>query len=212
MTAKNSPTQTTAEISQHLQELKACTACPNMIGPVITPRPIASKVYLVGQAPGPREGEFDRPFAWTAGKRMFSWFETIGLNEEQFRSRAYLSAVCRCFPGKTKQGGDRVPSPDEIKNCSSWMQRELELLKPELVLPVGRLAIEQFLPGKAPLTDIIGRKFRSQAFGHEFDLIAIPHPSGASTWFQREPGKTLTIQALKMLADHPAWQNMVAMK
>lgn len=196
-------------ITQHLCELKACTSCPSMIGPVVTPRPVASKVYLVGQAPGPREGEFGRPFAWTAGKRMFGWFETIGLNEEQFRSRAYLSAVCRCFPGKTKQGGDRVPAPDEIKQCSKWMSREIELLKPELIVAVGRLAIEQFLPGKAPLTDIIGKQFRVSAFDHKFDLIAIPHPSGASTWFQREPGKTLLLQALAKLSEHQAWKNMV---
>ncbi len=166
--------QLKSEIEKHLSELKACNRCPLMVGPVVTPRPVVSKVYLVGQAPGPREGEMGRPFAWTAGRRMFSWFETIGLNEEQFRSRAYLSAVCRCFPGKAKGGGDRVPAPEEIKQCSAWMQRELDLLEPQLVIPVGRLAIEQFIPGKAPLADLIGQQFRGSAFGHSFDLIPLP--------------------------------------
>jgi len=196
---------TTADIEKHLRELKACAMCPNMIGPVIVHRPVISKVYLVGQAPGPREGDLGRPFAWTAGKRMFGWFEQLGLNEEEFRSRAFISAVCRCFPGKAKQGGDRVPAPDEIERCSKWMRREIEMLEPELVIPVGRLAIEQMLQRKAPLTEVIGNQFRTTAFGKTFDLIPLPHPSGASTWFHQHPGKELLAEALQLIGRHPAW-------
>lgn len=192
-------------IEEHLRALRACARCENMVGPVVTPRPVVAKVYLVGQAPGPREGMLGRPFAWTAGKRLFSWFETLGVDEETFRSRAYLAAVCRCFPGKTRDGGDRVPSPAEIEACSSWMQRELDLLRPELVVPVGRLAIERFL-GPAPLAEVVGRAHRVRAFEHEFDCIPLPHPSGASTWFRREPGKSLTEKALRLLGRHPAWK------
>jgi uracil-DNA glycosylase len=195
-----------SDIEQHLCELKACVRCPKMIGPVVTPRPVLSKVYLVGQAPGPREGELGRPFAWTAGKRMFNWFEKIGLNEEQFRSRTYMSAVCRCFPGKAKGGGDRVPYPDEIEKCSRWMQAEIDMLKPDLIIPVGRLAIEQFIPGKALLADVIGQQFRTTAFGHACDLIALPHPSGASTWIHRDPGKMLLTESLELIRVHKAWQ------
>jgi uracil-DNA glycosylase len=201
-------TQLQQTLEDHLEQLKRCTACPNMIGPVITPSPVVSKVYLCGQAPGPREGSFGRPFAWTAGKTLFKWFETIGINEEQFRSLAYIGAVCRCFPGKTKQGGDRVPSAQEVSTCSSWMNREFRLMQPQLVIPVGRLAIEQFLP-IAPLNDIIGRKFEVEAFDQKCDVIPLPHPSGASTWFKREPGITLLSQALVMLGNHPAWQQLV---
>lgn len=176
-----------------------------MVGPVVVPRPVASKVYLIGQAPGPHEGKLGRPFAWTAGKTLFRWFESIGVDEERFRSRAYLAAVCRCFPGKAKSGGDRVPSPDEIEACSAWMRREVELLEPELVIPVGRLAIETVL-GKAPLADVIGRKHRVALFGRDRDAIPLPHPSGASTWFKTEPGKTLLARALGLLGRHPAFR------
>jgi uracil-DNA glycosylase len=181
-----------------------------MIGPVITPRPVATKVYLVGQAPGPREGAFGRPFAWTAGKQLFRWFEGEGVSEEMFRSRGYIAAVCRCFPGKTAQGGDRVPSPAEVENCSGWMRRELELLHPELVIPVGRLAIETLLPGFGALTDVIGKKLRREIFGHGCDVIPLPHPSGASTWFKMEPGRGLTEKALRLLGRHPAWARLKA--
>jgi uracil-DNA glycosylase len=192
-------------LTSHLEALKACRLCPDMIGPVVTPRPVASKVYLVGQAPGPREGALGRPFAWTAGKTLFRWLESLGVDEERFRSRAYLAAVCRCFPGKAKSGGDRVPSPVEIEACSGWMRREVELLEPELLIPVGRLAIERFL-GKAPLAEVIGRAHRVTAFGHEMDAIPLPHPSGASTWFKTEPGKTLLARALRLLGRHPAFR------
>jgi uracil-DNA glycosylase len=77
---------------------------------------VLSNVMLIGQAPGPREPVLQRPFAHTAGKTMFRWFEQFcGLNEAAVRSTVYFAAVCRCFPGKTSAGGDRVPAPDEIR-------------------------------------------------------------------------------------------------
>ncbi|HEY9714611.1 MAG TPA: uracil-DNA glycosylase family protein, partial [Chroococcales cyanobacterium] len=124
--------------------------------------------------------------------------------EENFRKRAYIAAVCRCFPGKTKQGGDRVPSDMEIMECSGWMKAEIELMSPRLIIPVGRLAIEQFLD-KAPLTALIGKRFKKKVYGCQCDVIPLPHPSGASTWFKREPGSQLLKEALELLNRHPAW-------
>jgi uracil-DNA glycosylase len=181
-----------------------------MIGPVITPRPIPAKVYLVGQAPGPREGLLGRPFAWTAGKQLFRWLEGLGVDEETFRSRAYIAAICRCFPGKTSQGGDRVPSPAEVASCAGWMRRELDLLRPELVIPVGRLAIDTLLPGSGALADVVGKKLRRELLGHRCDVIPLPHPSGASTWFKLEPGLTLTARALRLLGRHPAFRALAS--
>lgn len=197
-------------LERHLAEVRACTTCPGMVGPVITPRPVASRVYLVGQAPGPREGDLGRPFAWTAGRQLFKWFEGLGVDEERFRSRAYIAAVCRCFPGKTAQGGDRVPSPAEVEACSRWMRREIELLRPELVIPVGKLAIASILPETEALAEVVGKRFRVSVFGHEADAIPLPHPSGASTWFKMEPGATLLGKALRRIGRHPAWKALRA--
>jgi len=180
-----------------------------MVGPVVTHRPVLSKVYLIGQAPGPHEGDLGRPFAWTAGKTLFRWFERIGLNEEQFRELTYIASMCRCFPGKAKGGGDRVPSADEIINCSGWMAEEFSILQPSLVIPVGKLAIEQTL-GKSQLVEVIGKSFDKTLFGVDCQLVPLPHPSGASTWFKREPGITLLQKALEELARHPAWQELAA--
>ncbi len=198
---------THSAIEAHVEELKSCSKCPLMVGPVVTGRPELSKVYLIGQAPGPREGDFGRPFAWTAGKMLFRWFESLGINEEQFRSLCYMAAVCRCFPGKTKQGGDRVPTPGEVAECSFWMKREIAILKPQLIIPVGRLAIEQVLD-PAPLVDSVGKKFTKDFFGQRCDVIPLPHPSGASTWFKKEPGKSLLSDALSLIDAHPIWQEI----
>ncbi|MBM3838382.1 MAG: uracil-DNA glycosylase [Verrucomicrobia bacterium] len=176
--------------------------------PVVTCGPVLSKVLLVGQAPGDKEPVLGRPFAWTAGRTLFRWFEeTVGMTEAQFRTSIYMAAVCRCFPGKKPTGGDRVPSGEEVRNCSSWLKNEVEILKPALVIPVGKLAIEQFLPhGK--LDEVIGRKFSVRHFKRTFDLVPLPHPSGASPWHRIEPGKSLLRQALALIAEQTAFREI----
>ena len=195
---------TAAAIENHLAALRACHRCPRMHKPVVVGRPVAGRVLLVGQAPGDKEPKLGRPFAWTAGKTLFKWFHAaLGWTEDDVRDRIYFAAVCRCFPGKRPEGGDRVPAPDEIANCSTWLEREFALLRPELVLPVGKLAIGHFLGGR-PLVGTIGRKFRLDYRGHAADCIPLPHPSGASPWHRMEPGKTLLARALALVRQHPA--------
>ncbi len=195
---------TSPALEKHFAALRACTRCPRMIGPVVHGRPVMSKVLLVGQAPGDKEPKMGRPFAWTAGKTLFKWFDAaLGWSEDEVRDRIYFAAVCRCFPGKRLEGGDRVPAPEEIAQCSEWLEREFKLLKPELVLPVGKLAIGQFL-GERPLIETIGKKFSIVYRGHATECIPLPHPSGASPWHRMEPGKTLLNKALAMIAKHPA--------
>lgn len=197
-------TQELSRIESHLAALSACRSCPSMHKPVVTGRPIDSRILLVGQAPGDREPLLGRPFAWTAGKTLFRWLESaLGWNEESVRSRIYIAAVCRCFPGKNPKGGDRVPDPDEIAACLLWLQREFEILKPRLVLPVGKLAISQFVKCNA-LSEVIGQQWVIDYHGHTADMIPLPHPSGASTWHHQEPGKTLLQKSLRLIADHPA--------
>ncbi|HHB11987.1 MAG TPA: uracil-DNA glycosylase [Chromatiales bacterium] len=198
-------TEVQAALRDHQSRLRACRRCPQMIGPPVTGLPVVSPVMLVGQAPGPKEIEQRRPFAWTAGKTLFGWFSRIGLDEQAFRRRVYMAAVCRCFPGKRPTGGDRVPSPQEVANCAPWLNAELDLLHPRLILPTGRLAIGRFLE-PAPLTQQVGRVFRIHLRGFETDVVPLPHPSGASPWHRTEPGKTLLERALATIARHEAWR------
>lgn len=195
-------------VIKHQAKLKRCRRCPAMFRPVVVGNPVVSQVMLVGQAPGHKEIEVHKPFAWTAGKTLFKWFASIGLDEEQFRERVYMAAVCRCFPGKNPKGGDRVPDTREIENCSSWLNIELQLLKPKLILPVGKLAIAQFMPVNK-LDAIIGKKHALQLTGFKTDVIPLPHPSGASTWHRMEPGKSLLKVALGHVKKHPAWLELI---
>lgn len=191
-------------LERHVAQLRTCRRCPLIHPPPVSGGAILSKIILVGQAPGVREPVAGKPFAWTAGKTLFRWFEeTSGLTEEMLRAKIYFAAVCRCFPGKVPGGGDRVPNPQEIENCASWLDREIEILRPRLVIPVGKLAIAQFTPvGK--LDTMIGKSFRVRRAGQLFDLIPLPHPSGASPWHRIPPGRDLLAKAMQLIARHPA--------
>jgi len=187
------------------RELDACRACSTVVGPVVHGPVLLSQVLLVGQAPGPHEGKLGKPFAWTAGKTLFRWFEeSVGVSEEAFRSRIYMAAVLRCFPGKAKGGGDRRPSPDETANCGRFLAREAAILEPRLVLPVGTMAIEQVTGHKGRLVDVIGRQTQTSYHGQQVDVICLPHPSGVSTWHRVSPGKEMLREALALIANHEA--------
>jgi uracil-DNA glycosylase len=191
-----------AWLEEHVAQLRNCRRCPLMHPPPVSGGAIVSRILLIGQAPGVREPVAGKPFAWTAGKTLFRWFEeTTGLTESEVREKIYFAAVCRCFPGKAPGGSDRVPNPEEIANCSSWLHRELEILRPRLVIPVGKLAIAQFMPIEK-LDAVIGRSFRVQQGGRIFDLIPLPHPSGASPWHRIPPGRELLQQALQLIVRH----------
>ncbi|MFN2475768.1 MAG: uracil-DNA glycosylase family protein [Chthoniobacterales bacterium] len=179
-----------------------------MLPPPVSGGAVVSKVILVGQAPGVKEPVLARPFAWTAGKTLFGWFNQFcGMDEGEVRARIYFAAVCRCFPGKNTSGGDRVPAPDEIRNCATWMNDEFDLLRPRLVIPVGKLAISQFIIVNK-LDEVIGGTFRQRRNGRAFDLIPLPHPSGASPWHRISPGKQLLEKAMRIVAAHPAFESL----
>jgi uracil-DNA glycosylase len=177
---------------------------PRGFGPPVHGPAVASRIFLLGQAPGPHEARLGRPFAWTAGKTLFRWLaRATGADEETVRARVYISAVVRCFPGKTSGGGDRVPSADECAWWRGFVEREVGILRPRLVVPVGRLAIQEVLGHTEPIAAVVGRALRTQFHGVDVDVIPLPHPSGASTWFKMEPGRTLLEHALDLVAAHP---------
>ena len=191
----------------HREEVLACRRCASVVGPSVIGPPNASAIYAIGQAPGPREASLGRPFAHTAGKALFGWLARIGVDEATYRERVYIAAVARCFPGRGNGKGDRLPSPDEIEACRPFIAREVELLRPALVIPIGRLAIAEVLGDKRfQLTDVVGRMHRARLHGIDADVIPLPHPSGLSAWPKIEPGKTLLARALALLAEHPTWR------
>jgi uracil-DNA glycosylase len=196
-------------LDRHLAQVRGCRICPTVEPPPVAARPeVWPRVMLVGQAPGPKEVVLQRPFAYTAGSRLFAWFNRLGVPEEEFRRRVWMCAVIRCFPGRAPQGGDRVPNPLEIANCAPYLEEELQLIRPATVLAVGQLAIKKFLPENVPLQERVGQAFRATHEALEFDVIPLPHPSGRSTWLVKPENQERLDRALELLRGSAGWRAM----
>jgi uracil-DNA glycosylase len=190
------------QLGAHRKAMQQCRRCehPKDVQPIIS---IARspRVMLVGQAPGRTEAGGGRPFAGRAGRTLFGWLASVGIDESTFRDRVYISAVTRCYPGPSASGrGDRVPGSAERENCSGWLSAELRLIRPVLIIPVGRLAIDVFL-GRQPLEDVIGREHPvTDATGRMAVAVPLPHPSGASSWIHTLNHGQLLDGALDLIA------------
>jgi uracil-DNA glycosylase len=157
---------------------------------------------LVGQAPGKVESAGGQPFSGRAGQTLFRWLASIGLDETTARDQIYISAITRCFPGAHPSGrGDRVPSPAERNHCSSWLDDELRIIRPVVLIPVGRLAIDRFL-GSLPLEEAVGGAHQVEHAGGASIVIPLPHPSGASSWIHGPGHRELLERSLELLREH----------
>lgn len=188
------------------ERLRKCRKCPDVCGPPVHGPSMSTEILIIGQAPGVHEGRIGKPFAHTAGKTLFKWFnQATGADEETIRDMIYFSAVTRCFPGKSETGsGDRPPSPKEIENCREHLIGEVQALKPKLIFAIGRYAIGEVLKNQGftkstTLNDVVGKKFFVNFHGVKATVIPLPHPSGVSRWPLVEPGKTKLAKALKLI-------------
>lgn len=190
------------DLELHLERLAECRRCghPEPIVPIIS-RARRPRAMLVGQAPGKVEISSRKPFAGRAGKTLFRWLEEAGLSEEEARERIYISAMTRCFPGAHPSGrGDRVPTRAELEMCGSWLDDELKVIRPNLIIPVGKLAVGRFLGGDEPLSDVVGLEHVVEHAGGESTVIPLPHPSGASSWIHAPGHRDLVKQALRLIS------------
>jgi uracil-DNA glycosylase len=183
--------------------LRGCRLCLDA-GYDIFPRAIFSggmgaRLMVIGQAPGITEKEAGRPFNAGSGTRLFQWLAAAGIEEGWFRHTQYMTSVTKCYPGRSKSGsGDRVPTRREQRLCRPYLDAEISQVNPDLILPVGRLAINLFYPARLALEQVIGTQ--KQVDGRW--VIPLPHPSGASRWHQSEHNRRLVRQALALLKDH----------
>jgi uracil-DNA glycosylase len=130
---------------------------------------------MYGQAPGIVEGEERLPWRGRAGQTLRRW---LAMDEATFYGTFYCASVTRCYPGRAPSGrGDRTPTPREQDLCQFWRDWELELLRPQLIVPVGGLAIRRLL-GRGDMTACIGAVFELDGV----PVVPLPHPSGASSW------------------------------
>lgn len=186
-----------------LEQLAARVSSCRLCGRAVTPPPIlwarpGQQNLLVGQAPGVLEVEIGLPFAGTAGRTLRRWLAPLGVTDHaSFLDLFAVAAVAKCYPGRIPGGrGDRVPSRGERANCLPWTNAALRLLDPRLVVPVGRLAIDDWL-GRAALSDVIGERF-------EVDgriVVPLPHPSGASSWTNLPAHRELIARAVELIRE-----------
>jgi uracil-DNA glycosylase len=123
---------------------------------------------------------------------LMRWFEQAGVS----RDAVYLSALCRCFPGKAKGSRDLAPSRAMIQNCRPHLLGEFDLLRPQVVVPVGGLAIKELL-GMKRLSEAVGETFVRDGIVY----VPLPHPSGASTWLNDAKNKERLTRALAALGE-----------
>lgn len=189
-----------AELHARMANCRLCLEA----GYDIFPRAIHSggaiaRIMLIGQAPGITEKEAGRPFNAGSGVRLFKWLAGAGIQEGWFRATQYMTAVTKCYPGRASNGsGDRVPSQAEQTLCRPFLDEEIRLVNPDLILPVGRLAINLYFPNSLPLTKIIG----TQREIHGRWVVPLPHPSGASRWHQIESNRALIGDAVELVQGH----------
>jgi len=184
-------------------EMRACRACLQggyfVQPPAVTMGKLSARIMTIGQAPGVTEVEAKRPFNAGSGKRLFQWLGQAGIDEAWFRRTQYMTAVTKCFPGKSKaSGGDRVPSRTEQELCRPFLDSEMELVNPKLVIPIGRLAILRFFSPSLALEELIGTE---ELIDGRW-VVPLPHPSGASRWHQIPENRRRIDRAVERIAAH----------
>jgi uracil-DNA glycosylase family 4 len=190
VTVRKSTYRSLASLQRDNAVCRACVEAgyPLESWPVRAPR-ASQRAYLVGQAPGIVEGEERLPWRGRAGATLRRWLE---LEDDELYERFYCASVTRCYPGRPASGrGDRTPTSREQELCRFWRDWELELLRPELIVTVGGLALRQLL-GITTLTGTIGKSYeRGGAI-----VIPLPHPSGASGWLNDRANRARLGKAL----------------
>ena len=181
-------------------EMRACRRCLeagfSIVPGAVFSGPATARVMVVGQAPGVTEVEAGRPFNASSGRRLFQWLAEAGWEETEFRATQYMTAITKCFPGKAAGGkGDRAPSRAEQELCALFLERELELVQVEIVVPVGGLAVRRFF-GKTKLADAVGTAMEDDEGRW---VVPLPHPSGASLWLNRPENQALVSRAIEHL-------------
>ena len=125
-------------------------------------------LMFVGEGPGEQEDLKGEPFVGRAGKLLTQLIEGIGLT----RADVYIANVVKCRPP-----GNRDPQPDEIEACAPWLDRQLELIQPAVIVTLGNFATKLLLQTRDGITKIRGKEFTFTRAGQHAVLIPTLHPS-----------------------------------
>jgi uracil-DNA glycosylase len=196
------------ELKRLERSVRGCTRCADaghlpVAHPVIW-GPVAGRNMVIGQAPAQGAHLSPGPWQGVTGKLMRTWFARAGFDPERFYQDWYFTSITKCFPGKAVSGnGDRAPSGRERVLCRPYLDTELALVRPPLILTMGRLAAEAVIPGARSLTlkELVGT-VRTVELGHgAVPIVPLPHPSGVGRWLNDPENRTLVDRGMDALAE-----------
>ena len=157
-----------SELSQLYMEIARCEGCElSRHRKQVVPGEGAEDADLlfIGEAPGWHEDQQGRPFVGPAGHFLDELLRSIGLRRED----VYIANVIKCRPPS-----NRDPLPDEIRTCRKWLDRQIELIRPKVIVTLGRHSLAQFLPG-----DAIGKVHGKAQKKDGIIYFAMYHPAAA---------------------------------
>lgn len=197
-----------ALLAIYQRRMATCTRCV-LAGYIPEANPVfhgyaSQRVMIIGQAPGPRAHATGMPWSGRSGEILRGWLAQGGFPEEQWRETWYLTSLTKCFPGKATQGkGDRAPSRAEQALCADHLEMELALVRPEIIVTLGRMAATRIIPGagRLPLTEIVGTATEVDLAHGTVTVVPLPHPSGVSRWLNDSANQMLVRQALGQLSE-----------
>jgi uracil-DNA glycosylase family 4 len=137
-----------ADIGDDCRRCKLCTmGRSQIVFGIGNPR---ARLMFVGEAPGEEEDKRGEPFVGRAGQLLTKIIEAIGLTREQ----VYIANVIKCRPP-----GNRNPEADEVEQCEPYLFRQIDVIKPRVIVPLGKFAAQSLLKTMDPITRLRGRQF-----------------------------------------------------
>lgn len=197
-----------ALLEAYQQRMATCTRCV-AAGYLAEANPVfhgyaSQRVMIVGQAPGSRAHVTGIPWSGRSGEILRGWLEGAGFPAKKWRETWYLTSLTKCFPGKATQGkGDRAPSRAEIALCNDHLEMEMALVRPEIIVTLGKMAASRIIPGanRRALADLVGTVADVELAHGMTIVIPLPHPSGVSRWLNDPANRARVDDGLALLAD-----------
>lgn len=174
MSPETQASEAARQLSELAREASGCELCPQLVESrtkvVFGSGPADAKLMLVGEAPGASEDREGLPFVGASGRLLDLLLEGIGLAREQ----VFIANVLKCRPPE-----NRDPRPDEVSNCSPWLERQLELVDPAVVVTLGNFATRLLRGDPAPIGKVRGRPEIVVVGGRVVRLFPVFHPAAA---------------------------------
>lgn len=160
------------DLSHLFEGMVCCTRCelaPGRTQVVTGAGPVSARVVFIGEAPGAEEDRTGKPFVGRAGRLLDRLLEANGISRDQI----FITNIVSCRPP-----GNRTPRVGEIRAHAPWLEEQLRLIAPDLIVTLGRVALTYFIPN-ARITELRGQSLQIQQSGRSYLLLPLFHPAAA---------------------------------